>query len=90
MPIKDGADATREIRRHEWGSGTHVPVIGLSGLKDENYRCMESGMDAFVAKPDQRDVLIMIINRWIKKYENSIWRDVDYLPDTLDDNESSF
>ena len=63
MPIKDGADATREIRRHEWGSGTHVPVIGLSGLKDENYRCMESGMDAFIAKPVQRDVLIMIINR---------------------------
>jgi len=67
MPAMDGLDATRYIRGREQGTGKHVPIIALTAhaMKGDRERCLEAGMDAYVAKPVQKQELLQII------YQNS-------------------
>ena len=53
MPVLDGLDATAEIRDRERGTGTHTPLIALTAnaMKGDRERCLQSGLDAYIAKP---------------------------------------
>jgi two-component system, sensor histidine kinase and response regulator len=53
MPEMDGLEATRIIREHERQSGRHVPIIAMTAhaLKGDRERCLDCGMDEYVAKP---------------------------------------
>jgi len=53
MPEVDGLEATRAIRKRERTSGGHVPIVALTAhvVKGDAERCLEAGMDAYVAKP---------------------------------------
>jgi PAS domain S-box-containing protein len=53
MPELDGLAATRAIRDEEQRSGEHVPIIAMTAhaMKGDRERCLESGMDGYVAKP---------------------------------------
>jgi CheY-like chemotaxis protein len=53
MPILDGYDATREIRRRESLSGDHVVVIGVTAhaMPEHIQACLTAGMDAVITKP---------------------------------------
>jgi PAS domain S-box-containing protein len=52
MPVMDGVTATREIRGLERG-GRHVPIVALTAnvMAGQLERCLEAGMDDFLAKP---------------------------------------
>ncbi|HTE40721.1 MAG TPA: response regulator, partial [Steroidobacteraceae bacterium] len=52
MPHMDGIAATREIRALERG-GQHIPIVALTAnvLAGQLERCLEAGMDDFLAKP---------------------------------------
>ncbi len=65
MPVLGGLDATQEIRRREAASGRHTPIIALtaSAMKGDRERCLEAGMDAYVAKPLDNHVLLDLIAR---------------------------
>lgn len=61
MPVKDGFEATREIRRLEKKQGfTKTPIIALTAsvVDDDIQRCYDSGMDAYLAKPVRKKLLI--------------------------------
>jgi len=53
MPEMDGLTATRRIREKERICGSHVPIIAMTAhaLKGDRERCLEAGMDAYIAKP---------------------------------------
>ena len=53
MPVMDGLAATREIRNLERLLQLHTPIIALTALSVEGdrERCIEAGMDGYVAKP---------------------------------------
>jgi signal transduction histidine kinase/CheY-like chemotaxis protein len=53
MPEMGGFEATAAIRALERSSGRHVPIIGLTAhaMKGDRERCLEAGMDGYVAKP---------------------------------------
>jgi CheY-like chemotaxis protein/nitrogen-specific signal transduction histidine kinase len=55
MPEMDGLEATVRIRGHEKGTGRHVPIIAMTAnaMKGDRERCLEAGMDGYVAKPIQ-------------------------------------
>jgi CheY-like chemotaxis protein len=52
MPVMDGVSATREIRKLE-RSGRHIPIVALTAnvMAGQLERCLEAGMDDFLAKP---------------------------------------
>jgi len=64
MPVMDGFEATRQIRRWEAGSGRPpIRIIALTAAAYEEDRklCAEAGMDDFLAKPiDVRAMLTAI------------------------------
>jgi CheY-like chemotaxis protein len=66
MPVMDGYDATRAIRRDE-GSERHTPIIAMtaSALAADELRSRESGMDDHVSKPVKLDDLRRTLARWI-------------------------
>jgi PAS domain S-box-containing protein len=53
MPDMDGLQATARIREKECGSGHRVPIVAMTAqaAEGDRMRCLESGMDAYVAKP---------------------------------------
>jgi PAS domain S-box-containing protein len=67
MPVMNGWEATRAIRAAERGSGAHVPIIAMTAhaLKEDIDRSLESGMDGYVSKPFQIEVLVKELARVI-------------------------
>jgi CheY-like chemotaxis protein len=61
----DGFEATRELRRRE-ASDHHVPVIALTAgaLTEDRQRCIDAGMDDYLAKPIDPDELRATLERW--------------------------
>jgi len=53
MPVMNGEDALREIRRKELGTGKHLPVIAVTAyaLRGDKERFLEEGFDGYVSKP---------------------------------------
>jgi two-component system, sensor histidine kinase and response regulator len=56
MPEMDGLTATKKIREYEKNSGVRIPIIAMTAhaMKGDRERCLDSGMDAYVAKPVSR------------------------------------
>jgi two-component system sensor histidine kinase/response regulator len=54
MPVMDGLEATQLIRKQEFRSGKHTPIISLTAnaMQGDRERCLESGMDGYLAKPE--------------------------------------
>jgi signal transduction histidine kinase/DNA-binding response OmpR family regulator/HAMP domain-containing protein len=63
MPEMDGFAATAAIRARERTTGTHTPIVAMTAhaMKGDRERCLEAGMDAYVAKPLRREELFATI-----------------------------
>ena len=53
MPEMDGLQLAGAIREKETGTSTHLPIIAMTAyaMKGDRERCLEAGMDDYVAKP---------------------------------------
>ncbi len=63
MPGMDGFEATAAIRKEEEKTGKHIPIIAITAhaMKGDEERCLQSGMDAYIAKPiDSKRLLDLI------------------------------
>jgi signal transduction histidine kinase/HPt (histidine-containing phosphotransfer) domain-containing protein/ActR/RegA family two-component response regulator len=69
MPHMDGYQMARAIRTLEAkeGRGGHTPIVALTAatLKGEVERCLEAGMDDYLAKPVAIPVLAATLRRWL-------------------------
>jgi len=63
MPEMDGYATTAEIRRRKNGE-RHTTIIAMTGhaLEGARERCLESGMDEYVAKPVTLDTLAAVLD----------------------------
>jgi CheY-like chemotaxis protein len=64
MPEMDGLEATQRIRASEQQTTAHVPIVAMTAhaLKGDRQRCLQSGMDDYVAKPVRADELFAAID----------------------------
>lgn len=53
MPGMDGLEAARIVRAEERASGRHIPILAMTAhaMPGDRERCLEAGMDGYVAKP---------------------------------------
>jgi signal transduction histidine kinase len=67
MPELDGYEATREIRSRE-GDGQHVPIVALTAhaMKDDDLKCKAAGMDDYITKPLDRELLESCLERYLR------------------------
>ena len=66
MPIMDGYTAARERRKYEAENGLQqIPIIALTAnaLAEDRERCIDAGMDDFVAKPFRKEDLVAVLER---------------------------
>jgi signal transduction histidine kinase/ActR/RegA family two-component response regulator len=67
MPVMDGLEATRQIRRRESETGVPpVPIIGLSGNARENHAAdaYKVGMNEYLTKPILKDRIYAVIDQF--------------------------
>jgi len=67
MPEMGGFDATAVIRDEERGTRRHIPIIAMTAhaLRGDRERCLEAGMDGYVAKPISAAALFDEIGRLV-------------------------
>jgi hypothetical protein len=67
MPNLDGLEATRRIRR--LANLFQVPIIALTAnaFAEDATRCLEVGMNDFIAKPIEPESLFAIILKWLEQ-----------------------
>jgi signal transduction histidine kinase/DNA-binding response OmpR family regulator/HPt (histidine-containing phosphotransfer) domain-containing protein len=68
MPVMDGYTATRRWREleREAGDGRHLPIIAMTAnaMAGDRQKCLDAGMDDYLAKPVTRAELERSLHRW--------------------------
>ncbi len=65
LPGMDGLECTKHIRQMDATKGRHTPVVAVTGKGDEALkRCLNGGMDGFLAKPFTIAQFQEVIDRW--------------------------
>ncbi len=67
MPMMDGYTATREWRKHEASRGSErLPIVAMTAnaMAGDRQKCLQAGMDDYMAKPLNKLVVSEMISRW--------------------------
>ena len=66
MPVLDGYETTRQIRKWEAGA-RRTPIVALTAnaLVEDREKCLSVGMDDYLAKPFSKRSLVEILDRWL-------------------------
>jgi CheY-like chemotaxis protein len=67
MPQMNGYEATTQIRQLE-NSNRHVPIVATTAqaIDGSRERCLEHGMDDFIAKPVKLEDLQRALDVWLR------------------------
>ena len=74
MPVLDGYNATREIRKHEDVNVREVLVIAMtaSAIRGDREQCLEAGMNNYLAKPVRADMLKQMLESYLNQPAKTI------------------
>ncbi|MCP4691172.1 MAG: response regulator, partial [Desulfobacterales bacterium] len=65
MPVMDGFETTRYIRRQETGED-RIPIIAMTALamEGDRERCLDAGMDDYLSKPIQSQAVLSVLRKF--------------------------
>lgn len=66
MPVKDGFEATREIRGLEGTAGLPIIAVTANASDEDRRQCLESGMNDFLSKPVLKKDIVAVLERWLR------------------------
>ncbi len=73
MPVMDGYEATREIRKREVQTGKHIAIVAMTAnaMEGDKQKCLAAGMDDYITKPFNPDDLKSIVEQWLPISEDA-------------------
>ena len=69
MPVMDGLEATRAIRRRELRDNSdraHICAMTANALSGDKQMCLDAGMDEYLSKPINTSALALILDKYAK------------------------
>ncbi len=66
MPVMDGYETTREIRKLQDAEKSRIPIVAMTAsvIKSEVDKCYENGMTDFISKPFESEDLMQKITKY--------------------------
>jgi signal transduction histidine kinase/DNA-binding response OmpR family regulator len=84
MPVLDGYAATRRWREHELqrNPSHRLPIVAMTAnaMAGDRQRCLDAGMDDYLAKPVSREQLESCLHRWLPDRMNFVLRNAALAP----------
>jgi two-component system, sensor histidine kinase and response regulator len=71
MPEMDGITATQELRKTYSADALPIVAMTANALQTDRERCTAAGMNGFVAKPIDMELLLRTLQTWIKPRTSS-------------------
>lgn len=67
MPVMDGFEAVKNIRKIESTKGVHTPIVAMTAnaVLGDKEKCIAAGMDDYISKPVRVSNLRDVLSRWI-------------------------
>ncbi|MFA7348906.1 MAG: ATP-binding protein [Desulfurivibrionaceae bacterium] len=67
MPVLDGYQATKAFRSREPQGEKRLPIIAMTAhaMEGDRRKCLEAGMDDYIAKPVKKELLRKLLGRWL-------------------------
>ncbi|MFP4317451.1 MAG: ATP-binding protein [Phormidium sp.] len=71
MPVLDGYRATQRLRSWESEGDRHTVVVGLTAhaMEGDREKCLDAGMDDYLAKPVTMEKLKSVLEHWMSQIE---------------------
>ncbi|MBT8359959.1 MAG: response regulator, partial [Deltaproteobacteria bacterium] len=71
MPEMDGLEAARNIREQEQDNNWHQPIVAMTAyaLKGDRQKCLDAGMDGYISKPIDTDLLRIEVETVLKQHQ---------------------
>ena len=66
MPVMDGYEATALIRNNEKLRGIPIVAMTAHAMSGAKTQCLEAGMDDYISKPIDNEVMLNTIGRWVE------------------------
>ncbi len=79
MPEMDGYITSEQIRQIEQKKGGHTLIIAMTAhaLKGDREKCLAAGMDDYIAKPIDINMLALTLDSWLKNAEPPAVKEVN-------------
>jgi two-component system, sensor histidine kinase and response regulator len=74
MPVMDGLEATRAIRRNPRWQQLPVLAMTANAMASDRQRCLDAGMNSHIAKPIDPNELYAQLLQWLPRRERAAAR----------------